>query len=102
MGRKGFYIGGVIVFLAIAYLAYMGFADSAAYYNTVGELLDEGSPAHGRNVRVNGQVAPDSVVREPGGLTLSFTRQSPRFLSPFRVPRSTIATRTNMVSQIGG
>ncbi len=71
-GRK-FLISGVILFLAIGYLGYIGFQNSATYYYTVSELLQQGAPAHGENVRVNGQVAPDSIEQEAGGFKLMFT-----------------------------
>jgi len=71
-GRR-FLISGIILFLAIGYLGYIGFQSSATYYYTVSELLQQGAPAHGENVRVNGQVAPDSIEREAGGLKLRFT-----------------------------
>jgi cytochrome c-type biogenesis protein CcmE len=71
--RKKFLIGGLIVFLAIGYLGYMGFGASATYYYSVGELLEQGNSVYGENVRVNGQVAPGSVEQEPGGFTLRFT-----------------------------
>ena len=71
--RKKFLIGGLIVFLAIAYLAYMGFQSSATYYYTVSELVHMGNSIHGENVKVNGQVAAGSVEKEPGSLVLRFT-----------------------------
>ena len=70
--KKRFLIGGIIVFLAIGYLGYMGFTGSATYYYTVSELLEHGSSIHDENVRVNGQVAPGSVEQESGGLVLRF------------------------------
>ena len=71
-GRK-FLIGELILFLAIAYLAYTGFQASATYYYTVSEFVQQGSSGHGENVRLNGQVASGSVEKESGGLILSFT-----------------------------
>ncbi len=71
--KKRFLIGGIIVFLAIGYLGYMGFQGSATYYYTVSELTEQGSSIYGENVRVNGQVAPGSVEQELGSLILRFT-----------------------------
>ena len=71
-GRK-FLIGELILFLAIAYLAYTGFQASATYYYTVSEFVKQGSLGHGENVRLNGQVASGSVEKESGGLKLRFT-----------------------------
>ena len=71
--RKRFIIGGFIVFLAIGYLAYMGFMGSATYYYTVSELVAQGDSVNGENVRVNGQVAVGSVEQEIEERTLKFT-----------------------------
>lgn len=71
--RKRFIFAGLIVFIAIAYLGYMGFQSSATYYYTVSEVMELESPAYGETIRVNGWVAPGSVVQEPGSLTLRFT-----------------------------
>ena len=71
--KKRFIIGGIIVFLAIGYLGYMGFQSSATYYYEVSELLQQGSSIYGENVRVNGRVAPGSVEQEAQGTILRFT-----------------------------
>ena len=74
--RKRFFIGGIIIFLAIAYLGYMGFTSSATYYYTVSELLEQGSSVSGENIRVNGQVMPGSIEQEAAGRILRFTLTS--------------------------
>lgn len=71
--KKRFLIGGVIVFLAIGYLGFIGFQNAATYYYEVSELLEQGSPIYGENVRVSGQVAPGSVEQESAGRILRFT-----------------------------
>ncbi len=71
--KKRFLIGGVIVFLAIGYLGFMGFRGSAAYYYEVSEFLAQGSSIYGERVRVNGQVAPGSLEQESAGRILRFT-----------------------------
>ena len=71
--KKRFLIGGIIVFLAIGYLGYMGFQSSATYYYTVSELMEQGSSVDDENVRVSGQVAPGSVEQEAQGRILRFT-----------------------------
>ena len=70
--KKRFLIGGTIVFVAIAYLGFMGFQSSATYYYTVSELMEHGSSIYGENVRVDGQIAPGSVQQEAAGRTLRF------------------------------
>ncbi len=71
--KKRFLIGGIIVFLAIGYLGFMGFQSSATYYYTASELIEHESSIYGENVRVNGQVAPGSVEQEAQGTILRFT-----------------------------
>jgi cytochrome c-type biogenesis protein CcmE len=71
--KKRFLIGGVVVFLAIAYLGYTGFQGSATYYYTVSEIMGQGESIYGENVRVNGEIVPGSVQQEALGRTLKFT-----------------------------
>lgn len=71
LGKRRFLIGGIIVVLAIGYLAYTGFEDSGTYYYKVSEIAGLGSTAYDNNMKVNGQVAP-SFERESDGLTLRF------------------------------
>ncbi len=71
--KRKFLIGGIIVFLAIGYLVYVGVMGGATYYYEVGELMEQGGSIYGENVRVNGQVAPGSLEQEDAGRTLRFT-----------------------------
>ncbi len=71
--KKKFLIGGLIVVLAISYLAYAGFESSATYYYTVSELTALRGSANGENVRVTGQVAAGSVEQETEGRILRFS-----------------------------
>lgn len=71
--RKRFIIAGLVVFVAIGYLGYIGFVSSATYYYTVSEVLAQGNSIYNENVRVNGQVVPGSIEQERGGLKLKFT-----------------------------
>jgi len=71
--KKRFLIGGIIIFLAIGYLGYIGFQSSATYYYTASELMEQGSSIYGKNVRLNGQVVPGTVQQEGVGRTLKFT-----------------------------
>ncbi len=71
--RRKFLIGGVIVFLAIVFLSYMGLQSAATYFYTVSELKEQGSSIYGENVRVNGQIVPGSVEQEAQGTILRFT-----------------------------
>ncbi|MFC2020648.1 cytochrome c maturation protein CcmE [Chloroflexota bacterium] len=70
--RKKFFIGGIIIFLAIGYLGYTAYVDAATSNYTVGELIAQGSAINGENVRVYGQVASGTVERESAGSVLRF------------------------------
>ena len=71
--KKKFLFGGIIVFIAVGYLGFVGFQSSTTCYYTVSELMEQGSSIYGHHVRVNGLVSPGSVEQEPGSLTLKFT-----------------------------
>lgn len=72
LGRK-LLIGGAILCLAMGYLGYLGFRSSATYYLTVSELTEQGDSIHNKNVRVNGEVIPESVERDTRNSVLKFT-----------------------------
>lgn len=69
--KKRFVIGGIIILLAIGYLAFVGFQQSATYYYTVSEFAGKASEIPAKNVKVSGQVAPGSVQQD-SGRTLKF------------------------------
>ncbi len=71
MGKKKFIIGGIILFLAIGYLGWLGFVNSATYYYEVGEFLGKSELYQGQSVRVNGTVVPGSIQQAEGG-SISF------------------------------
>ena len=72
MKKRKFIIGGLILFLAIGYLGFMGFSNSASYYFTVSEVLAQGSSIYNQDVRVNGTVVPGSVEQKSDDLSLTF------------------------------
>ena len=71
--KKKFLIGGIIIILAISYLAYTGFESSATYYYTVSELAARSSSINSDTIRVNGHVVDDSVEQDIKERTLRFT-----------------------------
>lgn len=71
--KKKFVIGVTIVVVAIGYLGFMGFQGSAMYYYRVGELLDMGSEAYDRGLRISGTVLAGSIDRDLASLTVEFT-----------------------------
>jgi cytochrome c-type biogenesis protein CcmE len=64
-------VGAVIITVTAAYLIFSAARGSAAYYMTISELQELGSPK--RNVRISGFIVPDSIVWEPRDLLLEFT-----------------------------
>ncbi len=59
--NKKFLISGLLILIAISYLAYTGFENSAIYYYTVSELTEQDESVRNTNIRVNGQVDVNSV-----------------------------------------
>lgn len=72
MGRKKFIIGGLILFLAIGSLGWVGFMNSATYYYEVNDFLEQQEILSGQSVRINGTVISGSVETENGGLGIRF------------------------------
>ena len=70
--KRKFLIGGIIICLAIVFLAVTGFLNSNRYYYTVSEAAALGNTIYGRNIRVNGKVAEDSVKNDVASVTLTF------------------------------
>ena len=59
------FIGGsVVIILTLAYLAYSGFREGNAYYQTVSELYASKDQAFTRHLKVAGDVVPDSIRRD--------------------------------------
>ena len=71
--KKRFLAGGLVVFLAIGYLIFVGLQSAATYYCTVSELRERGSSLYNSSVRVKGQVAPGSIEVKAAGRELRFT-----------------------------
>lgn len=89
MKRRKFIILGVIIFVAVGYLAYQGFAGAATYYYTVSEVLEKGSSVYGEKVRVNGEVTPGSL-QEAGGSKVKFTIKDDNKTLPVLVSKGAI------------
>ena len=70
--RKRIIFAGAIVLLAMGFLIYMGLSQFATNYLTVSEFLAEGESIAGKQVRVTGQVVPDSVNQDTKNFTLNF------------------------------
>jgi cytochrome c-type biogenesis protein CcmE len=62
-GRLKFIIGGAVVLAALAWLGFVGFQESKAYYVTVDEYGAMSSSLNGKKVRLAGDVITGSVDR---------------------------------------
>lgn len=71
--KRKFLIGGIVICIAIGFLAVTGFINSNQYYYTASEAAALGSSIYGREVRVNGKVAADAVKNDIATQTLTFT-----------------------------
>ena len=58
-----FVVGGAIVVAALAYLGFVGFQESKAYYITVDELYAMPGDLHGKTLKVAGDVVQGSIER---------------------------------------
>jgi cytochrome c-type biogenesis protein CcmE len=59
-------IVGVLIWLAAG-----GISETKTYYKTIAELNAMGDQAHGKRIRVGGDVVPGSIVRSAGGVTFT-------------------------------
>jgi cytochrome c-type biogenesis protein CcmE len=66
-------VAGLAIALAVAYLVSVGLQSSAVYFLTVSELQAKSDQARtGQVFRVSGTLVPGSLVRESGGLGVTF------------------------------
>src|ERR1043166_9757551 len=65
-----FVVGTIVIILTLAYLAYSGFKEGNAYYQTVSELYASKDQAYTRRLKVAGDVVPGSIQHE--GKMISF------------------------------
>jgi cytochrome c-type biogenesis protein CcmE len=65
-----FVVGSVAIIVALAFLGFSGFRESASYYQTVSELYASKDTAFSKRLRVEGDVVPGSIQHD--GKTVSF------------------------------
>jgi cytochrome c-type biogenesis protein CcmE len=70
--RPRFYIGGVVIALAIAYLIVSAIRSTSEYYLTVDEVSARQSELGRDPIRVAGRVKPGTISWDPNSLTLKF------------------------------
>ena len=73
MKKRKFIIGGLVLFLAIGYLMYMGINSSASYSYTVSELMAKSKISQNQSIRVNGKVLAGSVEQRASSLNFTVT-----------------------------
>ena len=61
--RIKFMIGAIIIIAALAWLGFVGFQESKAYYITVDEYHDLGTEVQGKTLKVAGDVVSGSIDR---------------------------------------
>ena len=71
--RKRVIFAGAIVLMAIGFLIYIGLSQFATYYYTVSEFVAQSESLSGEQVRVTGQIIPDSVIQDTNNFTINFT-----------------------------
>ena len=61
--RMKFIVGGVVILAALAWLGFVGFQDSKAYYITVDEFSTLQGDLHGKTLKIAGDVMAGSINR---------------------------------------
>ena len=70
--RKKFLIAGLLLVLALGYLAHMGLKGAGSYFLTVSELQSQNKDIRGKDLKVLGKVEPD-YSWDSKNLLLTFT-----------------------------
>jgi len=71
-GRTKFILGGILILAAVIYLIVSATKNSAEYFVTVNELNEQGNSMVGKNIRISGAVAGDTIAYDPSTNNLSF------------------------------
>ena len=61
--RMKFIVGGVVIVAALAWLGFVGFQESKAYYITVDEFSTLQGDFHGKTLKIAGDVMTGSINR---------------------------------------
>lgn len=73
---------GLVFLGALGYLISTAIANTGMYYYTVAEAVAQSAELQGRFLRINGEVAPDTIEWDPVGMVLAFEVQE----GPTRIP----------------
>jgi cytochrome c-type biogenesis protein CcmE len=71
--RAKFWIGGLLIVAAVAYLIASSTSAAAQYYLTIEELQAKGEAVRGRDLKISGAVDGDTIAYDTETLTLHFT-----------------------------
>ena len=71
-GAVKLFAGGLVIFAAIAYVAFSSFQANAVYYYRIGEFLAQKNQLVGQNVRVSGPLDQSSIQLDQKTLELRF------------------------------
>lgn len=72
-GRMKFWVGGLLIVAAVAYLIASSTHAAAQYYLTIDELYAKGDSVSDRDIKVAGAVLGESIQYDAETLTLRFT-----------------------------
>ena len=72
MRKRKYFFGGIVICIAVGVILFTGLRSCSVNSYTVGELLNKGEEIYGKTVRVDGEVATGSVVRNMESLRLGF------------------------------
>ena len=71
-GRAKFIVGGLLILAAVVYLIFSSTKANAEYFMTVNELRSQGDSIVGKNLRISGAVAGDTIQYNPDTNNLTF------------------------------
>src|SRR5579872_1115862 len=70
--RSRFFVGSVLIAVAVGYLIYAAIENTSEYYMTVNEVAAQQASLEGQALRVAGRVSPGAISWDPVTLTLKF------------------------------
>lgn len=73
--KMKFVVGGAVIVIALAWLGFVGYQESKAYYITVDEFRAKESKFQGKSLKVAGDVADGSIDRTKSHLEFVITHK---------------------------
>jgi cytochrome c-type biogenesis protein CcmE len=87
-----FVVGVVVIILTLAYLAYSGFKEGNAYYQTVSELYASKDQAYTRRLKVAGDVVVGSIQHEGKVINFVISQQDEQTKKIMTLPVKYVGT----------